>query len=79
MHVFYLSIPTSIFNFKSMVAGVAGRPGIRVALRAVKVYSAEGGLVTTPHHRQMDNIASGTARSTKPALTYSATVLLLIT
>jgi len=62
-----------------MVAGVAGRPGIRVARHVVKVYNAEGGLVTTQHHRQMDNIASGTTRSTKPALTHSATVLLLIT
>jgi len=60
--------------FKSTAVGVAGSPGIRVARPVDKAYNAGPGIVTTHHPRLADNIASGTARSIRPAPTYNATV-----
>jgi len=61
--------------FKSTADGVAGSPGMHVALPVDKAYNAGRGIVTTQHPRLVDNIVSGTARSIRPAPTYNATVL----
>ena len=54
---------------------MAGSPGMHVALPVDKAYNAGPGIVTNLHPRQAGNIASGTARSIRPAPTYNATVL----
>ena len=59
---------------KLTAAGVAGHPGIDVALPVDKAYNAGPGIVTTHHPRQVDNIVSGTVWSIRPVPISNATV-----
>ena len=60
--------------FKSTADGMVGCHGMLVARHVDMAYNAGGGLVTTLHHRQVVNIASGTARSIRHAPISTATV-----